>query len=187
MNIRDRNPLLLGIVALCALGVGVTGTMLWMKEGAPSSPSTAVAVVTPTPPVAAPEASPSLPSATQVSNAQAALTRGNAFYDNEQWARAIEQYKLVIAGGFDNPDVRTDMGNALRFGGEPQLALEQYKIAQSQDPNHEQSLFNQGGLWTFALHNPSKGVQAWRAYLKKFPQGHSAEEARAFIRQHQPK
>ncbi|BCM93777.1 hypothetical protein IAD21_05668 [Abditibacteriota bacterium] len=177
MNFRERNPLLLGVVAVCAMGIGITGTMLWMQERTPQAVKT---TSTPTP-SALPEAAPVLPSTTELSNAQTALNLGNQFYDAGQWPRAIAQYRMVITGGFDNPDVRTDLGNALRFNGQPQQALEQYKIAQRQDPSHEQSLFNQGGLWAFSLRNPTKGVEAWRAYLKRFPNGRSAKDARAFI------
>lgn len=207
MNMGDRNPLLIGIVAVCALGVGVTGTMLWMQERAPQP--TAVSVtsntgaattntvispsgapiqpsVAPALPADAPSA-PSAPSAPPMTSGETALQQANDLYDAQQWTRAITQYRVAIAGGLDNPDVRTDLGNALRFAGHPQDALDQYKIAQSQDSNHEQSLFNQGGLWAFSLHDPVKGVAAWRAYLKRFPNGNSAADARKFIKQNEGK
>lgn len=179
MNLQNRNPLLLGLVALCAMGVGITGTMLVMQSRTPSvaAPNpTSVSASTSTVPI--PDAGPS---SAQLASAQTALAKGNEFYDAQQWPRAIEQYRAVIAGGFDNPDVRTDLGNALRFDDKPKEALEQYKVAQTQDPSHEQSLFNQGGLWAFSLNNKAKGVEAWRAYLKRFPNGRSAKDARSFI------
>ncbi|RYX85826.1 tetratricopeptide repeat protein [bacterium] len=183
MNSRDRNPLLMAIVAICALGAGITGTLWWKQE---NTPPTAVAATSATP-AATSAPDPMQPSTDQLASAEKSLAMGNQFYDNQQWPQAIEQYRLVIASGFDNPDVRTDLGNAMRFNGDPKQALEQYKIAQNLDPNHEQSLFNQGGLWAFAMNNPAKGVEAWQAYLKRFPKGSSAQDARKFIAENQKK
>jgi tetratricopeptide (TPR) repeat protein len=108
---------------------------------------------------------------------------GNYYYDQANWPQAVASYRAAIAGGLDNPNVRTDYGNALRFAGQPQKALEQYLKAQKQDPNHEQSLFNQGGLWAFSLGSKPKAVAAWRAYVKRFPQGQSVAQAQQFIAQ----
>lgn len=169
-----NNGVLVAIIAALALGIGVTGTLLWVEKRAPQ-------------PVAAPVASApnqiAPPSTVGMSAGDAALTLGNYHYDMARWPQAMAQYRVAISKGLDNANVRTDLGNALRFAGEPQKALEQYQIAQKQDPRHEQSLFNQGGLWAQSLGNRQKGVAAWRAYLKRFPQGESAAQARQFIAQ----
>lgn len=166
------NGLVLAIVAALAVGVGVTGTSLWTQ----SRNATPTATAAPAAPVA--------PSIAGQSPAQAALTLGNDQYDRQQWPQAIESYRAAIAGGLDDPNVRTDLGNALRFAGQPRAALEQYQIAQKQSPAHEQSLFNQGGLWAFSLHDNAKAVAAWKLYLQRFPNGQSAADARRFIQQH---
>lgn len=186
-----NNGILLALVAALALGAGVTGTLVWMENRAPKP----VAAPIPAPANGAPpsgslpsgapatEAVPAPPSTVGLSAGEAALTLGNYYYDIRQWPQAVAQYRVALANGKDNPNVRTDLGNALRFADEPKKALEQYQIAQKQDPRHEQSLFNQGGLWAQSLQNPAKGVAAWRAYLKRFPKGQSAEQARQFIAQ----
>ncbi len=187
----------MAIVAALALGAGVMGTLAWMENrapakvasapiapaGAPSVPSGAVPVAGMDVPVGTPSVPTTPPSTVGMTPAEAALTLGNWNYDSHQWPQAIAQYRVAITQGLDNPNVRTDLGNALRFNNQPEKALEQYKIAQKQDPQHEQSLFNQGGLWAITLKNPKKGVAAWNAYLKRFPKGHSANEARQFIAQ----
>ncbi len=171
---QKNNGILVAIIAALALGIGVTGTLLWVEKRAPQ-PVAATA--------SAPEQSaPAPPSTAGMSPAQAALALGNYHYDLGQWPQAMAQYRVALANGLDNPDVRTDLGNALRFAGEPEKALEQYRIAQKQDPRHEQSLFNQGGLWAQSLDNPAEAVKAWRSYLKRFPNGQSADKARQFIR-----
>lgn len=180
---KQNNGVLLALVAALALGLGVTGTLLWLEKRAPQPVSAARSPFGSTAPAAS-DAPPSMPPSTVgMSPAQAALTLGNYHYDLAQWPQATAQYRVALAKGLDNPDVRTDLGNALRFSNEPQKALEQYLIAQKQDSQHEQSLFNQGGLWAQSLNNPAKAVIAWRAYLKRFPDGQSADQARQFIAQ----
>ncbi len=123
--------------------------------------------------------------ASSQNSAQRALSQGNAFYDGRNWNQAALQYEQAVAGGLDNADVRTDLGNAYRFLGQPQKALEQYRRAQKQNPQHEQSLFNQGGLYAFSLHDNAKAIAKWREYIQRFPQGATVAEARQLIVQAQ--
>jgi len=118
---------------------------------------------------------------TSLSPAQTAVASGNWYYDRKNWPRAIEAYEKAIALGVDNSDVRTDLGNAYRFSDRPQKALEQYEIAQKQNPQHENSLFNQGGLYAFSLNQPEKALEIWRAYLARFPQSPNALRTRELI------
>ncbi len=175
------------LIAGCAAGAGVTGTLL-LTRGA-SAPAPAFVPVAPAGgALDAPASTSSEPPPTLGQGqppAQASLTQANWFYDHERWAEAASRYKTALDGGVDNADVRTDYGNALRFSGQPRLALEQYRIAQQAQPSHEQSLFNQGGLWAFSLHDRARGIAAWQAYLKKFPHGQSADDARKLLKQAQ--
>jgi len=116
-----------------------------------------------------------------LSPAQTAVASGNSYYDRKNWPRAIEAYEKAIALGTDNSDVRTDLGNAYRFSDQPQKALEQYEIAQKQDPQHENSLFNQGGLYAFSLNQPEKALDIWRECLARFPQSPNAPKTRDLI------
>ncbi len=106
---------------------------------------------------------------------------GNWNYDRHNWPHAIEHYQEAIADGADNPDVRTDLGNCFRFIGEPGKALEQYQIAQSEDPTHENSLFNQAGLYAEVLHDDQRALATAREFLKRFPQSDRAAAARQLI------
>lgn len=120
-----------------------------------------------------------------LARAQLALSQGNSFYDGRNWSQAALQYEQVIAGGLDNADVRTDLGNCYRFLEQPQKALEQYRRAQKLNPQHEQSLFNQGGLYAFSLKDNARAIAKWREYLQRFPQGATVAEARQLIAQAQ--
>lgn len=131
------------------------------------------------PKVSAPsEAAEMPPNAAGLPPAQAAMLLGNWHYDRKRWTQAIEQYEAAIRLGFDNADVRTDLGNCFRFLGQPQKALEQYQAAQRQNPRHENSLFNTAGIYGEVLHDPNKAADTWREYLRRFPDGAGAARAR---------
>jgi tetratricopeptide (TPR) repeat protein len=124
-----------------------------------------------------PAADPKLPPA------QAAVASGNSYYDRKDWAHAAEAYERAIALGVDNADVRTDLGNSYRFSKQPQKALEQYEIAQRENPQHENSLFNQGGLFAFELNQPARALEIWRECLARFPESRNAVNVRQLIAQ----
>ena len=113
--------------------------------------------------------------------ADAATTLANWNYDRQNWSHAIDHYQKAIALGRDNPDVRTDLGNCFRFLGQPQKALEQYETAQRQNPQHENSLFNQAGLFAEVLHDNERAKAAARAFITRFPQSPREESARKLI------
>lgn len=115
--------------------------------------------------------------------AQAERALGNFYYDHQNFAEAIRRYESAIKQGHDDSDIRTDLGNAYRFTGRPQEALAQYELAQRMNPQHEFSLFNQGGLYLEELKNPAKAVETWNAYLARFPDGRNAPIARNLIAQ----
>lgn len=119
--------------------------------------------------------------------AQAALTLANRHFDHRNFTQAITDYRQAIKLGLDNPNVRTDLGSALRFSDQPREALKQYQTAQKQDLHHENSLYNQGGLFFNEknLHllrrDPQRAANIWREYLKRFPQGRNVNEARQLL------
>jgi len=77
--------------------------------------------------------------------------------------------------------VRTDLGSAYRFSGNAQKALQEYQHAHKMDPQHENSLFNQGAVYVLMLKQPQKGVDVWKKYIQEFPHGKSVENARKLI------
>ena len=79
--------------------------------------------------------------------------------------------------------MRTDLGNCFRFLGQPQKALEQYETAQRQNPQHENSLFNQAGLFAEVLHDNERAKAAAREFIARFPQSPRAESTRKLIGQ----
>ena len=109
------------------------------------------------------------PDVSGLSTRDAAVVLGNFAYDHQRWSEAIRQYEQAIASGIDTADVRTDLGNALRFSGQPDKALEQYTIAQRMNPQHENSLFNQISLFTEVLHEPTRAIPLCQEFIRRFP------------------
>ena len=121
------------------------------------------------------------PDVSQLAPAEAARTLANWNYDRQNWTHAIEHYEQAIARGADNPDVRTDLGNCFRFLGQPEKALEQYEIAQKENPLHENSLFNQISLFAELLHDKERAQSVGRDFIARFPQSPRAESARQLM------
>ena len=207
-----RRPLWpLIVLAVCAAGAGISGTLLWTQNRVPKNsivpaPTTATTPdpLADLPPVVRnlpkappsqvaqpvlPETPPDLDAAPPAEKLagltppQKALLSGNWYFDHQNWPRAISEYQSAISGGIDNPNVRTDLGSSYRFMKQPQKALEQYAIAQKQDPTHETSLFNQGAVYAFSMGQTAKGVAIWRETLKRFPNGINAKAAQQLIEQ----
>jgi hypothetical protein len=163
------------LLILAAFLLGAGGMWLIMRSssnGRPGKPP--VAHLSPSPATQPPDVS-------QLAPAEAQRILGNWNYDRHNWAHAVEHYQEAIADGADNPDVRTDLGNCFRFIGQPQQALEQYQIAQTEDPMHENSLFNQAGLYAEVLHDDQRALATAREFLKRFPQSDRAAAATQLI------
>ncbi len=118
------------------------------------------------------------PDVSQLAPAEAARTLANWNYDQQNWTHAIEHYQNAIESGADNADVRTDLGNCFRFLGQPEKALEQYEIAQKENPLHENSLFNQISLFADLLHDKERAQAVARDFIARFPQSPRVELAR---------
>ncbi|MBA3848875.1 MAG: hypothetical protein C0502_02620 [Opitutus sp.] len=115
--------------------------------------------------------------------AQADRALGNFYYDHANWPLAQKHYESAIRQGQDDPDIRTDLGNVYRFTGRPNEALAQYELAQRMNPQHEFSLFNQGGLFLEEMKDPARAIAAWNEYLRRFPHGRNVGVARQLIAQ----
>jgi TPR repeat protein len=165
-------------VALISAALGAIGTYLVMQSG-PSRPAQPVTMTSATPAV-------TLPSPDSIGGpppVQGDRNLGNYYYDQSNWPQAIRYYEAAMKAGADDADIRTDLGNAYQFSGRAEDALAQYNAAQQLNPNHEFSLFNQGGLYAERLHQPQKAIEVWNEYLRRFPAGRNIAAARQLIAQ----
>jgi tetratricopeptide (TPR) repeat protein len=151
---------LLPMLLSAAVGAGITWLVMSQQSATREQP------ITPLNKNPVPATAPNMP---ELSAADAAVVRGNVAYDHQQWTEAIREYQDAIAKGRDNADVRTDLGNAFRFSAQPEKALEQYTIAQRQNPQHENSLFNQIGLFMEVMHDPIRAIPVCEEFIRRFP------------------
>jgi tetratricopeptide (TPR) repeat protein len=149
--------IVLGFIAF-ALGALVVSTILpGHRQNPPNEAPPSSAVV------------PSPPETAGLAPDQAALTMANWYFDNHNWPKAIEEYQKAISLGLDNADLRTDLGSAYRFSGQTDRAIEQYEIAQRENPQHENSLFNLAALYLQTAHNPAKAIELLEDFQTRFP------------------
>jgi len=163
------------LLILAAFVLGAGGMWLIMRSSAPGRPER------PPSERLQPSSATEPPDISQLAPADAAKILGDWNYDRHNWPHAVEHYQEAIARGADNPDVHTDLGNCFRFIGEPRKALEQYQIAQTENPMHENSLFNQAGLYAEVLHDDQRALAIAREFLKRFPGSDRAAAARQLI------
>ena len=190
----------LAVTAIAAAAAGAVFTAAFVHFAPPRVPITTAAqpaAQVPSPPASPPAVqstespSPSDATATPVPPptilldlpaSKVALNMGNWSYDAHNFTAAIVYYQEAIRHGIDTPDLRTDLGNAYRFTGDPPAALQQYQIAHASAPHHENSLFNQGGCYV-DLGDRAKATAIWKQYLLKFPNGQHCADARQLIAQ----
>ena len=67
---------------------------------------------------------------------------GNAWYDREDWDRAIEAYRKALRKAPKDANVLSDLGAAYRNQGDFRQAIASFEKARSADSDHWQSLLN---------------------------------------------
>jgi tetratricopeptide (TPR) repeat protein len=164
------------ILMLASFVLGAGGMWVIMHSSAPDHPTVQRPTTASSPPAAAEP-----PDVSRLAPDEAARTLADWNYDRQNWPHAIEHYQEAIARGLDNPDVRTDLGNCFRFLGQAQKALEQYELAQKENPQHENSLFNQAGLYAEVLHDDQRALTIAQEFINRFPQRPKAPSAKELI------
>jgi hypothetical protein len=183
--LRERFQPSIPLMILAAFGLGAGAMWLAMRGSSNGPPKSQIETFTGAPAGQSPgvfqstAATAAPPDVSQLAPVEAARTLANWNYDQQNWTHAIEHYQEAIAGGADNPDVRTDLGNCFRFLAQPEKALEQYEIAQEENPLHENSLFNQISLYADLLHDKERAQAVARDFIDRFPQSPQVELVRA--------
>jgi len=99
-------------------------------------------------------------------NPKLLIALGNAWYDGEDWDRAIVTYEKARRKAPEDPNLLSDLGAAYRNRGDFRRAVTLFERARQVDKNHWQSLLNLVLIHAYDLHD-SAGAQRWFDELKR--------------------
>jgi cytochrome c-type biogenesis protein CcmH/NrfG len=94
---------------------------------------------------------------------------GNAYFDSNQFEKAISAYKKSLEIAPNNADVWTDMGIMYRRSSKPEEAIKAFDQAIAVDPKHEVSRFNKGIVLLHDLKDINGAIEAWEGLLEVNP------------------
>jgi len=106
---------------------------------------------------------------------------GNIYSKHHQYREAIEAYNQALFIQPNDPDIRTNLGLMLRGLGDDDGAIEEFKKAAQDDPEHANSRYYLGLILLQNKKNIQEGIKAWEHYLKVEPKGQRANQVRVEI------
>ena len=106
---------------------------------------------------------------------------GNLYYDGQAYPQAIEYYEKALAIQPDNADVRTDMGTAYWYSGDPDKAIANFEKALAVRPNHPGTLFNLGIVKWQGKKDPKAAIAAWEKLLATNPDYPQKDQVQTLI------
>jgi len=183
------------LVALFAYQIGRAGGRLRADEpviaaptGAPPAPGSAADAA------AAAEGGPTPELANHIAvleqvvrsdpkNHDAWVQLGNAYFDSHQHQQSVDAYARALQLRPDDPNVLTDQGIMYRALRQYDRALANFQQANRLDPKHLQSLYNQGVVYGFDLHDRTRAEEAWNKLIRLAPGSDDANRARAAMAQ----
>lgn len=116
-------------------------------------------------------------------NVAAWIALGNDLFDTRQFQRSIDAYGEALKLNPNNPDVLTDQGVMYEQLADYDRALANFEQAQRIAPNHVQSAYNIGVVWSKHKNDPAKATAAWKKVIQMAPTSPQAAEARQGLAQ----
>ncbi len=114
-------------------------------------------------------------------NPELLMDLGNAYYDREDWDRAIPLYEKARRKAPGNPNLLSDLGAAHRNRGEFELAVSYFQKAREHDPDHWPSLLNWVLVEAYDRKNAVAAQRAFDELKKRFPEVPQLERIQAQI------
>jgi len=119
--------------------------------------------------------------ASDPSNRQASVQLGHRYFDSNNPMKAIEAYDKALEIDGNDPDVLTDQAIMFRQLGWYEKAIETFRQAQAVNPQHANSVFNMGIVYSQDLGDLEKAKEAFNRFLVLVPSGPAADRAREII------
>jgi tetratricopeptide (TPR) repeat protein len=79
-------------------------------------------------------------------------------------------------------DVRTDMGTAIWYSGDPDRAIREYEEALKDKPSYPQTLFNMGVVKWQGKHDGKAALELWERLLANDPSYPERQKVEAVMR-----
>lgn len=108
---------------------------------------------------------------------------GNRYFDHQEWSKAVQYYRRLLRVQPSNVNVRTDMGTAIWYGGDPWNAIHEYKTALAYEPNHPQTLFNLGVVQWKGAHDDRAALKSWQRLLRLHPDYSDRQKVKRYMQQ----
>lgn len=163
--VMDRQKAVLLSVAMLVIGFISGAAFGVLKTTSLSDRKTAVSNASPPQMLQALEGE----AAQNPQNADIWARLGHAYFDTDQYQKAIDAYEKSLAIEPGNPNVLTDLGVMYRRNKQPRKALEMFSKAIAHDPKHEVSRMNKGIVLLHDLNDEQGAIEAWEELLKINP------------------
>ncbi len=99
-------------------------------------------------------------------NLNALIELGNAYFDTDQFDKAIESYSRALEIDQKNADVRTDLGIMYRRKKDFDRAIVEFKKAAELDSKHINSRYNLGIVLLHDKGDIKGAINAWEDFLR---------------------
>ncbi len=106
---------------------------------------------------------------------------GNTYYDAQQFLAAIEYYQRSLQVRPADVSVRTDLGTAYWYTGDPDTGIQQLDQTLTYDPNNANALFNLGVVKWQGKQDGKGALAAWHKLLEADPNYENKDKVLAFI------
>ena len=103
-------------------------------------------------------------------NPELLMDLGNAYYDREDWDRAVASYEKARRKAPQNANLLSDLGAAHRNRGEFDLAVAYFRKARENDPEHWQSLLNWVLVEAYDRKDAPAAQAAFDELKKRYPE-----------------
>lgn len=116
-------------------------------------------------------------------NVQAWVTLGNDYFDAQNPQKAVQAYAKALELNPNDPNVLTDQGVMFRALGFFDKALANFEKANKLNPQHLQSLYNMGIVYSVDMKQPAKARPIFEKVAQQGGNSELGNQAREMLKQ----